>query len=89
MAYRSMLSVSALGALLVLGACSSASDDPAPLPDGELARTRRKWYDGLARTPQQRVLFARLADAGGAEPFADPRRPEAFRDERRRGIVRT
>ncbi|EMD82958.1 hypothetical protein [Pacificimonas flava] len=30
MAYRSMLSVSALGALLVLGACSSASDDPAP-----------------------------------------------------------
>lgn len=30
MTYRSMLSASALGAVLVLGACSSASDDTAP-----------------------------------------------------------
>jgi hypothetical protein len=47
-------------------------------------RLRRSWYSSLARSDAAREEFARLADLGGAIPFCDARRPEEFRDERRR-----
>ena len=60
------------------------------LPADELQARRHEWYAGLARSAPQRAAFAELAAAGGAVPFADPRRPEAFRAESResRGRLR-
>ena len=71
----------------LLDAC--ASDTRGQLPEAELARLRLEWYLGLARSEQQCARFASLAAAGGAAPYVDPRRPEAFRDERRRDTKRS
>ena len=56
------------------------------LQGDELGELRRDWYQSLARTHEQRARFEQLAAAGGVEPFADRdlRRPEAFRNEKRR-----
>ena len=66
----------------LLDAC--ASDTRGQLPEAELAKLRLEWYLGLARSEQQCERFASLAASGGAAPYVDPRRPEAFRDEKRR-----
>ena len=76
------LSVSA--ALVLQRLLDACPESRGNLPAGELAETRRRWYDQLAKTEAQRVEFAKLADAGGAEPLRDTRRPQQHRDEHRR-----
>ena len=43
----------------------------------------------MARSEEQLQLFLELATRGGAEPYLDTRRPEAFREEQRAGGKRT
>ena len=69
---------SALVLQKLLDACPESRGE---LPTEEHGQLRRQWYEGLARTYEQRVLFARLADEGGVEPFRDTRRPEQLRDD--------
>ena len=62
----------------------ASESDRGKLPEEEVRALRLKWYDELARSEPQRQEFRRLAKAGGAEPFADTRRPQAHRNERSR-----
>ena len=75
--------VSVAAALVMQRLCDACAADRGRLPAAELDETRRRWYRALARNEEQRRAFDALADAGGAAPFVDTRRPQAFRDESR------
>ena len=81
--FTESFNISVAAALVLQRLLDASADDRGALPAEELRRLRREWYDGLARSPEQRALFAQLAEAGGAPPFRDTRRPEVHREEQR------
>jgi tRNA G18 (ribose-2'-O)-methylase SpoU len=80
--FTESFNVSVAAALVLQRLLDACVADRGKLPAPEIDALRRKWYDELARSEEQRAAFKRLADCGGAEPFVDTRRPQAHRDER-------
>ena len=82
--FAESLNLSVASALVLQRLLDACPESRGALDPDELGERRRQWYDSLARTAEQRALFARLAAEGGVAPFRDTRRPEAYRLESRR-----
>lgn len=82
--FTESFNLSVAAALVLQRLLDAVPESRGRLPAEEMDRLRRSWYSSLARSDAAREEFARLADLGGAVPFCDARRPEDFRDERRR-----
>jgi len=84
--FAESFNLSVASALVLQRLLDACPESRGQLPADELQTLRARWYMRLARTTEQRALFAKLARGVGVEPFRDTRRPEAFREESRKYV---